>query len=127
MVAGSVLPPRMELANEDLLRAHVHSMLLYEAKISLWSSMVDVLDMSGEKPTLAVNESIAYALRDPAILAQTRVSAERVLDSLKPQLETVDWYTDRWLGGCTQPGLYQLRPRLRAVEGPVQISQRTGG
>ena len=34
---------------------------------------------------------------DPAILAQTRVSAERVLDSLKPQLETVDWYTDRWL------------------------------
>jgi superfamily II DNA/RNA helicase len=97
MVAGSVLPPRMELANEDLLRAHIHSMLLYEAQISLGSSMVEVLDMSGEKPTLAVNESIASALRDRAILAQTRVPAERVLASLKPQLETVDWYTDRWL------------------------------
>lgn len=97
MVAGSVLPPRMELANEDLLRAHVHAILLFEAEISLGSSMVNVLDVSDENPTLTVNESIASALRDRSILKRAHGSARHVLESLEPDLQATDWYTDRWL------------------------------
>ncbi len=97
MVAGSVLPPRMELANEDLLRAHVHAIFLFEAEISLGSSMVNVLDVSDENPTLAVNESIASALRDRSILKRAYASARHVLESLEPDLQATDWYTDRWL------------------------------
>ncbi|NMB13325.1 MAG: DEAD/DEAH box helicase [Firmicutes bacterium] len=100
MVAGAVLPPRIELANEDLIRAHVHAMLLSEAKISFDSSMTAVLDVTGSEPTLAVNESIASALRDPVILAQTKAAAQRVLNSLQEHLQRADWYTERWLDDC---------------------------
>jgi len=52
MVAGSVAQPRLDLANEDLVRAHVHAVWLAETGLSLGSSLSDVLDLTGEKPTL---------------------------------------------------------------------------
>ena len=35
MVAGAVSPPRLDLANEDLVRAHVHAIWLAEIDLSL--------------------------------------------------------------------------------------------
>src|SRR5208283_3165555 len=35
MVAGAVTPPRLDLANEDLVRAHLHSVWLAETRMSL--------------------------------------------------------------------------------------------
>ena len=54
MVAGAVTPPRLDLANEDLVRAHVHAVWLAETGLSLGRSLKDVLDVSlaGGKPTL---------------------------------------------------------------------------
>jgi ATP-dependent helicase YprA (DUF1998 family) len=37
MVAGEVSPPRLDLANEDLLRAHVHAIWLAESGLRLGS------------------------------------------------------------------------------------------
>jgi len=116
MVAGSVLPPRMELANEDLLRAHVHAIFLFEAEISLGSSMVNVLDVSDENPTLAVNESIASALRDRSILKRAYASAKHVLESLEPDLQATDWYTDRWLEDVLNQAYISLTVRANAGE-----------
>src|SRR5207247_10280227 len=58
MVAGAVSPPRLELANEDLLRAHVHAIWLAEAGLHLGTSLKDILDMSGEEPTLELLERV---------------------------------------------------------------------
>ena len=44
MVAGSVTTPRLDLGNEDLIRAHVHAIWLGASKLSLGSSLRDVLD-----------------------------------------------------------------------------------
>jgi len=46
---------------------------------------------------------------------------------LKPQLETVDWYTDRWLEECTQPAYISFDRACERWRGLFQISQRTGG
>ena len=35
MVSGKVRPPRLDLANEDLVRSHVHAIWLAEAGMSL--------------------------------------------------------------------------------------------
>ena len=39
MVAGQVSPPRLDLANEDLIRAHVHAIWLAETGLSLGKSL----------------------------------------------------------------------------------------
>ena len=52
MVAGAVAPPQIELANEDLVRAHVHAVWLAATGIDLSRSILNLLDMSTEwKPT----------------------------------------------------------------------------
>ena len=44
MVAGSVRPPRLDLANEALLRAHVHAVWLAQVRLPLGQSIEQVID-----------------------------------------------------------------------------------
>ena len=63
MVAGAVTPPRLDLANEDLVRAHVHAIWLAGTGLNLghWLKRYPG-GISGEKPTLALQD-----LRERAI------------------------------------------------------------
>ena len=79
MVAGSVLAPRIDLANEDLVRAHVHAILVSEAELGLGDSMSKILDTSGDNPSLALNESIAAGLSDRAVISRSKKKAQQVL------------------------------------------------
>jgi ATP-dependent helicase YprA (DUF1998 family) len=103
MVSGAVSPPRLDLANEDLLRAHVHAIWLAEAVIhaqfSLGESLKDLLDVNGDEPTLDLQEQIVTALRETTTrqLAETR--ARRVLQTLQEEIggDRTRWYTPNWL------------------------------
>lgn len=64
MVSGAVTPPRLDLANEDLLRAHVHAIWASEVGLDLKRSLADVLDVSTDTPTLAVLPEIREQLHD---------------------------------------------------------------
>ena len=48
MVAGAVAPPRLDLANEDLIRSHVHAIWLAETGAGLGSRLPDVVDVARE-------------------------------------------------------------------------------
>ena len=67
MVAGKVTPPRLDLANEDLVRSHVHAVWLAEAlastKDGLGSSMSEVLDLdvTGYPVKAELREVFAHA------------------------------------------------------------------
>src|SRR6266702_5851931 len=50
MVAGSVAPARLDLLNEDLIRAHVHAIWLAEAGLKLGRAIPRSIDMSGTEP-----------------------------------------------------------------------------
>ena len=55
MVSGKVRPPQLDLANEDLVRGHVHAIWLAEtAQCASGSSLTDVLDVDGTRPTLDI-------------------------------------------------------------------------
>lgn len=99
MVSGSVAPPRLDLANEDLLRAHIYAIWLAEAKISLGNTLSDLLEIEGAKPTLRLKSEILSVLRDPP--ARQRAE-QRAGDALKTLLSELDeglarWYTPNWL------------------------------
>lgn len=62
MVAGAVTAPRLDLANDDLLRTHVHALWLAESKLSLGDSLAQVLDVSGDEPTLELLPEVKVTL-----------------------------------------------------------------
>jgi ATP-dependent helicase YprA (DUF1998 family)/very-short-patch-repair endonuclease len=97
MVAGAVTPPRLDLANEDLVRAHVYAIWLAEARLRLGKSLKDILDLSGEEPTLALQPHVRDALADPSPRRRAQARAERVLATFRDELETSDWYHPEWL------------------------------
>jgi ATP-dependent helicase YprA (DUF1998 family) len=97
MVAGQVNPPRLDLANEDLIRAHVHAIWLAEAGTDLGTSLKDLLDLSGEQPTLAVIPRVAADVANAAARARAKQHAHAVLATLLPELAASDWWTPTWL------------------------------
>ena len=98
MVSGRVEAPRIDLANEDLVRAHVHALWLSVSQLSLGSSMSQVLDLDREAEAKAVLQpSIAAALVDPKYHLSAHAAARQVLSSTTEQLEDAPWWHEGWL------------------------------
>lgn len=97
MVAGSVSTPRLDLANEDLIRAHVYAIWLAVAGIDLGKSLADLVDVSGQKPTLALYDGILDALNNDEYKVATSIHAKNILAALAPDLANCGWYNDNWL------------------------------
>ena len=102
MVAGQVEAPRLDLANEDLVRAHVHSVWLSHSGLNLGNKMGELLDLSGDEPSLELLEHVADALADEAVRTQALARAHTVLENLGSELADADWWTDNWLDDTMQ-------------------------
>ena len=97
MVSGRVATPRLDLANEDLIRSHIHALWLAETKIDLKRSLRDILDLEGENPTLKLLPSISTTMANQLYKVATRNKAQAILDDLKDELSSAAWYTPEWL------------------------------
>lgn len=97
MVAGNVAPPRLDLSNEDLVRAHVHALWLHETGADLSQSMRDVLDVQGETPDLAVLPALKEAFASASARARARTRAQNVLASMREELSNAPWFSADWL------------------------------
>ncbi len=102
MVAGAVAPPRIDVANESLVRAHVHAIWLAESGIDFRSSLRDVLDMNGEEPTLELLPDVQADLDAAAPRGRARDKAERILKTIRDDLESSDWFSAGWLDAALQ-------------------------
>lgn len=98
MVSGAVAPPRLDVANEDLVRAHIHALWLGEASLDLGSALSErVLDLSGEDPTLALTDEVNEKLTDSVIRTRTRARAEKMLSAIGDELAKTTWFSSKWL------------------------------
>ncbi len=97
MVAGSVTTPRLDLANEDLIRAHVHALWLAESGLDLRQSLSELLDISGVEPSLAVLESVLAHLKDRDARTRTVLRALKMLGGIAQDLQGCGWYDEHWL------------------------------
>jgi superfamily II DNA/RNA helicase/very-short-patch-repair endonuclease len=98
MVAGAVSTPRLDLANEDLLRAHVHAIWLAESGLDLKSSLADILDVEGENPTLELLPNVDSALNDARARERAKTHAR---ESLREAVAALvgDAKVDEWVSG----------------------------
>lgn len=97
MVAGAVTPPKIDLMNEHLVQAHVHAIWLAEAGLSLGKSLKDLLDLSGNNPTLELLPEVLHSINEPNRNRRAADRARAVLASLGEQLQQADWYSEHWL------------------------------
>ncbi len=96
MVAGNVRPPRLELANEALLRAHLHATWLAQVRLPLGRSIAEVIDADLEALPLRENA------RGQIILGEAHrhdlwQRAQRILAADKGLLEASGWFSEEWL------------------------------
>ena len=94
MITGAVSPARMYLKNQDLVKAHIHSVWLAQTDVSLKNSAKDVLDLEG---------SDDYPIK-PDILSQLQqvsrhsvLSAAYALIERTPEVKIARWYAAEWL------------------------------
>jgi ATP-dependent helicase YprA (DUF1998 family)/very-short-patch-repair endonuclease len=97
MVTGVVTTPRLDLANEDLVRSHVQAIWLAETGMSLGTSLKELLDLTGEEPTLALQPSVVETIRSVRPKGKAKVRATQVLSTLQAELVETGWYYDQWL------------------------------
>jgi very-short-patch-repair endonuclease len=106
MVAGSVAPPRLDLANEDLVRSHVNAIWLAETGQSLKSRITDLVESGGDDPSLRIHPDIWRALTEPDVIPKATRRAEDVIAALRSSWDLsgdeVTWWYDGWVADQVQ-------------------------
>ncbi|MBM3300294.1 MAG: hypothetical protein FJY85_10095, partial [Deltaproteobacteria bacterium] len=97
MVSGAVSTPRIDMANEDLIRAHVHAIWLAESNLSLGTTLTEILDVSGSEPSLALLPHVQDALHNEATKNRAFKRAESILRTILTRLESAEWHSPGWL------------------------------
>ncbi|MFC9162798.1 protein kinase [Streptomyces fungicidicus] len=103
MVAGAVAPPRLDLANEDLVLSHLQGIWIAEAGLRLGRSIPDVLDVShpdtGDRPDPALEllPDILDASHDDGAQRRTVDAALAVLGPLLKEFADTTWWHDDWI------------------------------
>lgn len=97
MVAGSVRPPRLDLANEALVRAHVQAVWLAQVRLPLGRSIEQVVD-SMTLPGLPLLPNVAAQIDlSDASRRELLHRLRTILANDKDLLRSASWYSDSWL------------------------------
>ncbi len=96
MVAGVVSPPRLDLANEELISSHVNAVWLSKVGLDLGESINNLLDLQKEGYPLVESVQVKIGLSEER-KADLRIECKAILDQCMPDLERARWYSDDWL------------------------------
>jgi hypothetical protein len=97
MVSGQVTPPKLDLANEDLVKSHLHAIWLAETGVHLGRSIKEILDLTNTDDNLPITELKRYQLADPAARERALIRCRHVLLQSEAELNASRWYGNTWL------------------------------
>jgi ATP-dependent helicase YprA (DUF1998 family)/very-short-patch-repair endonuclease len=109
MVAGEVAPPRLELGNQDLIRAHAHAIWLVEANLDLKTSMTEVLDV--EAPGQPVHPDVEAKITNQAAAARARTRIAGVL-GVTGEVTSAPWWREDWVDRVVADAPHAFRRSL---------------
>ena len=98
MVAGVVVPPKLELANQELIKSHVYSLWLSHTGTYFRNSMNEILNL--DKNDYPIEEDLKAQLNLSAdSLQECLEDLQRVLSDrfCYTDLQRVNWYSSEWL------------------------------
>ena len=97
MVSGAVVPPKLDLTNEDLILSHIHAVWLAEASMPLGKSLKDILEVEGEKPTLNLQQSVRDRIAAVDVKKRAKAKAREIIDSINHEVKAADWWSEDWI------------------------------
>ncbi len=97
MVSGAVSAPRLELANEDLIRSHVHAVWLAETGTSLEKSLSQLLNLDGNPPSLELLERLRDDLSNEGAKNRAERRARVILEPIRDELAQGGWWSNEWI------------------------------
>jgi ATP-dependent helicase YprA (DUF1998 family) len=97
MVSGSVMPPRIELANESLVRAHVHAIWLGETGADLKKTLADILVVSEDDTDLPIQDEVRTQLSNPDATITAIAKAQILVAPIRDELKLTSWFDDSWI------------------------------
>jgi superfamily II DNA/RNA helicase/very-short-patch-repair endonuclease len=98
MVSGVVVPPKLELGNQDLITAHIHSVWLAHTGIYFENSMNQILDLDQEG--LPLKDSVRSQLTlSSDVFQHCLQAAESILIDIfcQQDLQRSQWYSQDWI------------------------------
>ncbi|MFJ5724960.1 protein kinase [Streptomyces sp. NPDC093149] len=106
MVSGQVAPPRLDLANEDLVRSHLQGIWLAETGMKLGIAIPDVVDVAydpdaSDRPDPRMPLPLLPHIRDLSLDEGARrravAAARTVLAPLIADFAATTWWYDEWI------------------------------
>src|SRR5262249_41441456 len=96
IVAGAVRPPRLDLSNRDLIRAHVQAVWFAKVRLKIENSITDLVDVA--RSDMPLKDEIRNAIQlSPAALAECAVEANRILERCGSDVSEAPWYDEGWV------------------------------
>ncbi len=98
MVAGNVVPPRLEINNEELLRTHLNAVYLSELNLNeINVSICDLIDET-DKELLLLREDVQEKLKISEKQKESVLNKFRnIIKDFEPELKKYKWYNDEWI------------------------------
>jgi hypothetical protein len=96
IVAGAVRPPRLDLSNRDLIRAHVQAVWFSKVRLKVGQSVTDLIDVARNDMPLKDEIQNAIHLSPPA-LSECGAEANRILQRCGTDVSEASWYDDGWV------------------------------
>jgi len=99
MVSGVVVPPRIDLRNEELIRSHFNAFVLMELGLEkLNVSVFDLIDASKPKELPLLPEIKSFiADQQDRYKHQWVKQFRKIVENIEPQLLETHWYNNSWL------------------------------
>ncbi|GAB4297149.1 MAG: DEAD/DEAH box helicase [Oscillatoriaceae cyanobacterium] len=98
MVAGVVFPPKLELANQDLIKSHIYSIWLAYTGQSLGDSMNQILDLEVDgyplKESVKTQLTLSPSRQEECLEATNGILSDMFCQS---DLERSAWYSVDWV------------------------------
>ena len=100
MVSGIVVPPKLELGNQDLIKSHVYAIWLAQTGVNLQNSINQLLNM--EAPNYPLNDDLQARFRATSTGEDLQKCIASVREVLADQFCQADisrasWYNDDWI------------------------------
>jgi superfamily II DNA/RNA helicase len=125
LVAGTVSPPRLDLCNEELLRSHLHAMVLAEIGLATLSdertsSLASLVNMEDASRMPLLPEIVERLRLNPGQASRIRTRFLKATESFRPQLESQagHWFSEAWVDrtlGCLAESLDEAMQRWREL------------
>ncbi len=98
MVAGSVAPPRIDIRNHDLVRAHVNAIWMEATKPDLGKTLTNVLDLTPDNHgfPLPIMGWMTQELKNPVFRSAALSKANQFIDSIQQELSSAAWFHRDW-------------------------------